>query len=76
MVHFNLTMNLSTYRTKLTRHIQSRVAGQLGLSRSYISMVVNGHRTSARVERALEKEYARIERQVQRFERRLLRVAA
>jgi hypothetical protein len=63
-------MNANTFRTKLTRNIQSRVARQLSLSRSHLSLVVNGYRHSRRVEEALAKEYARIEREVRRFERK------
>jgi predicted XRE-type DNA-binding protein len=60
----------------LTRNIQSRVARVLHLSRSHVCLVANGHRKSARVEKALAKEYARIERVVQRFERHSDEVAA
>jgi hypothetical protein len=69
-------MNASTYRTKLTRDIQSRVARQLGLSRSHVCLVANGKRRSRSVERALEKEYARVDRDVQRFERKAQGIAA
>lgn len=63
-------MNSNTFRTKLTRSIQARVAVRLGLSRSHVCLVANGHRKSARVERALAAEYARVEREVNRFERK------
>jgi len=63
-------MNASTFRTKLTRSIQNRVAMRLGLSRSHVCLVANGHRKSARVERALAVEYAWVEREVQRFDRK------
>jgi predicted XRE-type DNA-binding protein len=69
-------MDASTYRTKLTRHIQSRVARQLDVSRSYVCMVVNGHRSSARILTALAKEYARVEREVNRFQRKREELAA
>lgn len=69
-------MNASTYRTKLTRSIQSRVARQLGLSRSHVCMVATGKRRSRSVEEALKREYARVEREVSRFERRGQRAAA
>jgi len=69
-------MNANTFRTKLTRNIQSRVARQLGLSRSHLCLVANGLRQSRQVEIALAKEYARIEREVQRFARKTERRAA
>lgn len=69
-------MNANTYRTKLSRNILSRVAKQLGLSRSHLCLVANGHRRSRRVEAALVKEYARIEREIQRYARKTERRAA
>jgi predicted XRE-type DNA-binding protein len=46
--------------------LQSRVAKRLGINRSVVCRVMNGTATSARVLHALEKEYARIEREVER----------
>jgi len=69
-------MNAHTFRTKLTRNIQSRVAKRLGLTRGHISLVAAGLRKSARVEKALAAEYARVDRQVARFERNTLERAA
>lgn len=63
-------MNASTFRTKLTRDIQSRVAKDLGLSRSHVSLVANGKRQSSKVTKALAQEYARIEIEVARVERK------
>jgi predicted XRE-type DNA-binding protein len=68
-------MDINTFRTKLTRDIQSRVARQLGLSRSHVCEVANGHRRSRRVQLALEKEYARVDREVRGFERKTERAA-
>lgn len=48
-------------KAKLSRNVQSRVARELGVSRSHVCMVANGHRTSARVTKALEREFRRIE---------------
>jgi hypothetical protein len=45
----------------LYRGLLSRIARQLKLSRSYVSRVANGERTSAAVEAALRKELARIQ---------------
>ena len=64
-------MNPAVYRTKLCRNLQSRVARQMGLSRSHVCMVANGRRRSRRVEVALEREYARVEREVAKFQVRL-----
>jgi len=61
-------MNAPAYRTQLSQRIQSRIARQLGLSRSYVCLVVNGKRTSRLVEAALEKEYRRIDRLVRRYQ--------
>lgn len=58
------------YRTRMIRSIQSRIAKQLGVSRCHVSLVANGRRVSKKVTAALAEEYARIERKVQRFERR------
>ena len=57
----------NTKKSALTRHslyrgVYSRVARQLGVDRSFVSRVANGQRSSARVEAALRKEIARIER--------------
>jgi transcriptional regulator with XRE-family HTH domain len=46
---------------ELYRGLLSRIARQLGLSRSYVSRVAHGERTSAAVEAALRKELARIQ---------------
>jgi hypothetical protein len=40
----------------------SRIARELGVSRSHVCLVANGHRTSARVKAALEIERARVQR--------------
>jgi hypothetical protein len=69
-------MNANTYRTKLTRNILSRVARKLGLSRSHLCLVSNGHRRSRRVEAALAREYELIERRVRRFASKTERRAA
>jgi hypothetical protein len=52
------------------------VARKLGLSRSHLCLVANGHRRSRRVEAALNREYARIEREIQRYARKTERRAA
>jgi transposase-like protein len=57
----------SNTKSALTRHslyrgVYSRVARQLGVDRSFVSRVANGQRRSAKVEAALRKEIARIER--------------
>jgi len=57
----------NTKKSALTRHslyrgVYSRVARQLEVDRSFVSRVANGQRRSARVEAALRKEIARIER--------------
>ncbi len=49
-------------RHSLYRGIFSRVARQLGMDRSFVSRVANGQRRSVKVEAALRKEIARIER--------------
>lgn len=54
-------------KSALTRHslyrgVYSRVARQLGVDRSFVSRVAHGQRRSARVEAALRKEIARIDR--------------
>jgi hypothetical protein len=49
-------------RHALYRGVYSRVARQLKLDRSFVSRVANGKRRSAKVEEALRKEIARIER--------------
>ena len=69
-------LNPSIYRTKLTRSALSRVAKGLGLSKTHVCAVANGHRTSARVEEAILQEYVRIEREVRRYERTLAKRAA
>jgi hypothetical protein len=56
--------NSSTLRMRLTRNIQSRVARQLGLSRSHVCLVASGKRRSRAVEAALEVEYAAVEDQI------------
>ena len=66
-------MNADTYRTKLTRHIQSRIARELQVGRAHVCLVAKGLRTSARVEAALAKEYARVDREVVRYQRQLER---
>ena len=60
--HSNTKLTLS--RHSLYRGVYSRVARQLGVDRSFVSRVANGQRSSARVEAALRKEIARIERLV------------
>jgi hypothetical protein len=58
------SLDLNTVRMRLTRSIQARVARALGVSRCHVSMVVNGHRTSAKVSNALKREYAAVEAQL------------
>jgi predicted XRE-type DNA-binding protein len=53
-------MSDANAQRKLLTNIQSRVARQLGVSRSHVSMVANGHRCSSRVEAALKEEYKRV----------------
>ena len=53
-------------RHSLYRGVYSRVARQLKVDRSFVSRVANGQRTSAKVESALRKEIARIERLLKR----------
>ena len=47
---------------KAYRGLLTRVAGRLHLSRSYVSKVASGERRSARVEKALGDEMARIDK--------------
>jgi len=63
-------MNSAIYRTQLTNGIFSRIARSLGLSRNHVREVAKGNRRSSRVESALEAEFARIERKVERFGRK------
>lgn len=49
-------------RHQLYRGIYSRVAKQLGIDRSYVSRVASGERSSEKVEAALKRELARIEK--------------
>lgn len=49
-------------RQSLYRGIYSRLARQLGMDRSFVSRVANGKRRSPKVEAALRREIARIER--------------
>ena len=44
------------------RGLFSRVARELGVDRSFVSRVASGERQSERVSRALNREFARIER--------------
>jgi hypothetical protein len=69
-------MSTNTYRTRLTRDLRSRVARQLGRSRSQVLEAAKGHSTSACVERDLANEYTGIGSEAQRFKREAEEVAA
>jgi DNA-binding LacI/PurR family transcriptional regulator len=50
-------------KCELYRGLHTRIAKRLGLSRSFVWRVANGERISPKVEAAIEKELARIQRQ-------------
>ena len=53
-------------KCELYRGLHSRVAKRLGLSRSYVWRVANGDRNSPKVEAAIAKELARIQRHAEK----------
>jgi DNA-binding transcriptional regulator YdaS (Cro superfamily) len=46
------------------RGIQSRIARRLGVSKSLVSQVANGHKRSARISSALAEESCRVDREI------------
>ena len=54
--------NKESQRIRQYRGLFSRVARELGVDRSYVSRVASGERSSEKVQRAISRELARIER--------------
>jgi predicted XRE-type DNA-binding protein len=63
---FNKSTTLGALRHTLYAGLQARVARKVGVDRSFVSRVMNGEKKSKRVAAALEREYARIEKQIER----------
>jgi hypothetical protein len=57
-------------RPSLYAGMQTRVAKELGVNRSMVCQVMSGAKTSARVSKAIDREIARIEREIVRKARR------
>lgn len=53
-------------RHSLYSGLQARVARKLRIDPSFISRVMNGEKKSKRVAEALEREFSRIEKQIER----------
>jgi hypothetical protein len=53
----------------LYRGFVSRVADNLGVSPSMVRQVLHGSKTSARISKAIDREIARVEREIERDRR-------
>jgi DNA-binding transcriptional regulator YdaS (Cro superfamily) len=49
--------------------LQSRIARTLGVSSAAVCQVMSGKKTSARISKAIDREIARIEREIERDRR-------
>lgn len=55
-------------RHSLYAGLQARVARELGVGRSMVCQVMSGTKTSARISKAIDREIARIEREIAKSE--------
>ena len=58
---------IGAFRAREYRCVYARVARRLKVTRSMVSQVALGRKASARIERALLKEFQRIERRIDRM---------
>jgi hypothetical protein len=58
--------SIGVLRHSLYTGLQVRIARKLGVNRSFVCRVMNGEKKSKRVAVALEREFSRIEKQIER----------
>jgi hypothetical protein len=63
---FSQNTTLGALRHSLYAGLQARIARKLGVDRSFVCRVMSGEKRSKRVALALEREFSRIEKQIER----------